>query len=48
MEKVEKTPLKQRLKPQQNVMILIGPEGDFSSTEVRETMACGFVPVSLE
>ena len=28
-------------------MILIGPEGDFSDTEVREAMACGFVPVSL-
>ena len=27
-------------------MILIGPE-NFSDTEVREAMACGFVPVSL-
>ena len=42
-----KTPLKQWLKPQQDVMILIGPEGDFSDTEVREAMGSGFVPVSL-
>lgn len=42
-----KTPLKQWLKPQQDVMILIGPEGDFSDIEVREAMGIGFVPVSL-
>ena len=42
-----KTPLKQWLKPQQDVMILIGPEGDFSDTEVIEAMSSGFVPVSL-
>lgn len=42
-----KTPLKQWLKPQQDVMILIGPEGDFSDTEVKEAMSNGFVPVSL-
>ena len=28
-------------------MILIGPEGDFSDTEIREAMNNGFVPVSL-
>ena len=42
-----KTPLKQWIKPQQDVMILIGPEGDFSDTEIREAMSSGFVPVSL-
>ena len=42
-----KTPLKQWLKPQQDVMILIGPEGDFSDTEILEVMSSGFVPVSL-
>ncbi len=42
-----KTPLKQWLKPQQDVMILIGPEGDFSDTEILEAMSSGFVPVSL-
>ena len=39
--------MKQWLKPQQDVMILIGPEGDFSETEVHEAMSSGFVPVSL-
>ena len=45
--KARKTPLKQWLKPHQDVMILIGPEGDFSDTEIREAMSSGFVPVSL-
>lgn len=42
-----KTPFKQWIKPQQEVMILIGPEGDFAETEVEEAMSNGFVPVSL-
>ena len=29
------------------VVVLIGPEGDFSSEEVRAAMAAGFIPVSL-
>lgn len=45
--KSRKTPLKQWLKPQQDIMILIGPEGDFSNEEVRKAMSSGFVPVSL-
>lgn len=42
-----KTPLKQWVKPQQDVLLLIGPEGDFSDKEVLEAMRQGFVPVSL-
>ena len=42
-----KTPLKQWIKPQQDVLLLIGPEGDFSEKEVQEAMGKGFVPVSL-
>lgn len=42
-----KTPFKQWIKPQQDVMVLIGPEGDFAETEVEEAMSNGFVPVSL-
>lgn len=42
-----KTPFKQWIKPQQNVMILIGPEGDFIETEVQEAMSNGFIPISL-
>ncbi len=30
-----------------NVIVMIGPEGDFSEEEVRLAMDCGFVPVSL-
>lgn len=30
-----------------NVLILIGPEGDFSPKEVRVAMDYGFIPVSL-
>lgn len=42
-----KTPLKQWIKPQQDVLLLIGPEGDFSDNEVQEALSQGFVPVSL-
>ena len=42
-----KTPLKQWIKPQQDVLLLIGPEGDFSENEVQEAMTQGFVAVSL-
>jgi len=30
-----------------NVLILIGPEGDFSKEEVQKAMSLGFIPVSL-
>ncbi|MFR9566029.1 MAG: RsmE family RNA methyltransferase, partial [Rikenellaceae bacterium] len=30
-----------------DVMILIGPEGDFSPEEVKEAVAAGFVEISL-
>ncbi|GAP71301.1 RsmE family RNA methyltransferase [Candidatus Symbiothrix dinenymphae] len=30
-----------------NVLILIGPEGDFSEVEVEEAVAYGFLPISL-
>lgn len=46
-EEVERTPLKACVQPGEDVLVLIGPEGDFSPEEV--VMACrnGFVPVSL-
>ena len=34
-------------RPGQDVMILIGPEGDFSPEEVRSARDAGFVPVTL-
>lgn len=39
--------LKNLYKPQNDVLILIGPEGDFSPDEVEQAMKKGFVPVSL-
>ena len=34
-------------KPDQDVMVLIGPEGDFSPEEVQAATAAGFLPVTL-
>ena len=34
-------------KPSKDVMVLIGPEGDFSPEEVQAATAAGFVPVTL-
>ncbi len=46
-DEVERIPLKECIQPGENVLVLIGPEGDFSPEEV--AMACrnGFVPVTL-
>lgn len=43
----EKKLLKNLLLPQRNVLILIGPEGDFSEKEINMALASGFEPVSL-
>lgn len=39
--------LKNRILPNQNYLILIGPEGDFSSDEIKMAIDAGFHPVSL-
>lgn len=39
--------LKNLLVPNQNYLILIGPEGDFSSEEIEQALKAGFQPVSL-
>ncbi len=39
--------LKHLCTPRKNVMVLIGPEGDFSPAEVQKAANAGFVPVSL-
>jgi 16S rRNA (uracil1498-N3)-methyltransferase len=36
-----------QIKPGSKVLIMIGPEGDFSEEEVATAMQAGFVPVSL-
>ena len=42
-----KTLLKNACKPGTNTLVLIGPEGDFSTEEVEAAIAGGFIPVSL-
>ncbi|MBP6335386.1 MAG: 16S rRNA (uracil(1498)-N(3))-methyltransferase [Bacteroidia bacterium] len=39
--------LSERYKTDEDTVILIGPEGDFSKEELREAIEHGFVPVSL-
>lgn len=39
--------LKKMINPHQNYLILIGPEGDFSSDEIANALQAGFHPVSL-
>lgn len=43
----EKQLLKHIYKPNGHVLLLIGPEGDFSEQEVQEALKCGFEPISL-
>ncbi|WP_420322268.1 16S rRNA (uracil(1498)-N(3))-methyltransferase [Flagellimonas sp.] len=46
-DKGEKMELKRRVAPDKDVTILIGPEGDFSPSEISVALEKGFVPVSL-
>lgn len=39
--------LKDEIEQGRDVLVLIGPEGDFSEKEVADALALGFVPVSL-
>lgn len=43
----EKPHLMELLKPNQNIRVLIGPEGDFSPEEVQQALKAGFEEVSL-
>lgn len=46
-EETKKQSLKDLITPKRNILICIGPEGDFSSTEIETALAKGFKPVSL-
>lgn len=46
-EELDKNELKKEVKPQQEQTILIGPEGDFSSTEIELALKNKYKPVSL-
>lgn len=39
--------MKSVLLPKEKVLILIGPEGDFSTEEIELAKANGFIPVTL-
>jgi 16S rRNA (uracil1498-N3)-methyltransferase len=45
-EKHDRT-LKSAYLPGSDVLILIGPEGDFSTTEIKSAISAGFIPISL-
>lgn len=45
--KEDKRVLKNEIEPGRNVLVLIGPEGDFSEREIADALAAGFIPVSL-
>ena len=46
-EETNKKSLKNELKSNENVTVLIGPEGDFSVKEIELAIANNFIPVSL-
>lgn len=46
-EDTNKKSLKTVIKPNQKTTILIGPEGDFSSKEIEQSLVHNFIPVSL-
>lgn len=46
-EESDKKTLKQQLQTNQNVTLLIGPEGDFSNKEINMALEHGYLPVSL-
>ncbi|AWG26435.1 16S rRNA (uracil(1498)-N(3))-methyltransferase [Flavobacterium kingsejongi] len=46
-EETDKKLLKDILKPKQDILILIGPEGDFSEKEIQKALQLEYIPVSL-
>lgn len=46
-EETDKIELKERLKPNENALVLIGPEGDFSIKEIKKALENKFLPVAL-
>ncbi|WP_017256777.1 16S rRNA (uracil(1498)-N(3))-methyltransferase [Pedobacter arcticus] len=46
-EENQKSAIKEGFKKQLNYLVLIGPEGDFSTTEIELALQSGFVPITL-
>jgi 16S rRNA (uracil1498-N3)-methyltransferase len=42
-----KNPIQSKLEKGKSILVLVGPEGDFSSDEINSALAKGFEPVSL-
>jgi len=46
-EKTDRKTLKSSLQPEQDVIILIGPEGDFSESEIEKAIHHNYAPITL-
>ena len=46
-EETERLSFKNAIQPNSDILILIGPEGDFSANEIKLAVASGFKPVTL-
>jgi 16S rRNA (uracil1498-N3)-methyltransferase len=46
-ERTDRETLKSSLKPEQDVIILIGPEGDFSKSEIEKAIKHNYAPITL-
>lgn len=46
-EETERKSLKNTIGPNENITILIGPEGDFSQNEIKSALENGYIPVTL-
>lgn len=46
-EKTERFELKRRIAPDNEITILIGPEGDFSPKEIKNAQSKGYLPISM-
>jgi len=46
-EDFDKNQLSDRLEKEEDILLLIGPEGDFSTQEIKAAKEVGFVPVAL-
>ncbi|WKD86219.1 Ribosomal RNA small subunit methyltransferase E [Polaribacter huanghezhanensis] len=46
-EELDKKSFAKTIKPKTNILILIGPEGDFSPTEIEKALTNKFIPVTL-
>lgn len=46
-EETSKIELKDQIKSAQNYTLLIGPEGDFSTNEIKKALANGYLPAAL-